>query len=138
MTLRTLSVKALIENARRSPPVPVIEDLLYEHDIFLVHGEEASFKSVFVFQMAEALTLGTPFLRRWVVPTRRRVGIIETELHEAQLGKRLGSMFPGTTPPGLRVFGDMSGLRRELDLKNKLAIAAEWIQQEKLDVLLID
>ena len=45
MTIRTLSVPKLIHSARVSPPVPVIEDLLYEDDIFLVHGEEASFKA---------------------------------------------------------------------------------------------
>jgi AAA domain-containing protein len=67
--------------------------------MFLLHGSEENYKSMFIVQMAECIAAETPLLRTWKTHGRRRVGIIETEMHEAMLGKRLGAMFKDGEPP---------------------------------------
>ena len=57
----TWTARDLIELAKKSPPKPIIQGLLNEGDILLLHGTEESFKSVFVVQCAEAIATGTPF-----------------------------------------------------------------------------
>lgn len=101
------SASDLIRMAEEQPPKPIIESLLYEGDTFLIHGSEENYKSFLMVQIAESIASGTPLLRSWAVNQSRRVGIIETEMHSAQLGQRLKVMYPdGKAPEGLCFFPD--------------------------------
>src|SRR5690606_5767689 len=103
----TLSAADLIRLADEDPPKPVIEDLLYEGDVLLLHGKEESFKSVLVMQTAESIAAGLPLLRLWRVTKPRIVGVINTEINERHFGKRLAKMFPdGNAPERLRFMSE--------------------------------
>ena len=135
----TFSVEELIALAREKPPEPIIGGLLFAGDICLIHGQEESYKSIFVFQMADSIASGTRLLRRFNVPNPRRVGIVETELHESQLGGRLSLMFPdGQTPDNLRVFGAMREFRSARSMDSRLNLVRHWTAQEGIEVLLLD
>jgi hypothetical protein len=134
------SAEDLITHAKQHPPKPIIKGLINEGDILLLHGSEESFKSVLVLQMAESIASGTSLLMKWDVPRAWRVGVIETEIHEVMLGDRLMKMFPGGKSPKNLCFMRESALRgwRRLELRKKFESIQQWIDQEKVDVLMID
>ena len=135
----TFSADALIDLARAHPPEPILDGLLFKGDNCLVHGQEESFKSIWVFQMADNIASGTPLLRRFGVPTPRRVGVIETELHDSQLGKRLARMFQNRNPPdNLRILGAMKEFRAARSMDTRLKLVRNWAQQEGIEVLFLD
>jgi hypothetical protein len=138
--LVSYSALDLIALAKEKPPVPIIDGLLFERDIMLLHAPEESFKSVFILQIAEAIASGRPLLRQWTTSGRQTVGIIETEMHPAALGERLGKMFPGLNPPSnLRFFSEeaLKEWRRQ-DLKGKFNSIAQWMANDDIRVLMID
>jgi hypothetical protein len=135
----TFTAADLIELARENPPRPIIEGLLNEKEILVLHGAEECFKSVFMIQMAESIATGAPLLGFWRVPNRSKVGIIETEMHEAQLGERMAKMF-GEHPPDRMVFFGTEDLRqwRRRALEGKIKSIERWIREEEVHVLMID
>ena len=130
----------LIRYAQEHPPDPMIKGLLNKGDILLLHGSEESFKSVFVLQIAENLASRTALLNYWKVPEARRVGVIETEIHEVMLGERLAKMFPKGDAPKNLLFMPESTLHdwRRLVLPEKFEAIQKWIGENDLDVLMID
>jgi RecA-family ATPase len=130
----------LMRYAREHPPEPMILGLLNKGDIMLLHGSEECFKSVLVLQIAENLALGTALLNHWKVPQARRVGVIETEIHEVMLGERLSKMFPKGDAPKNLLFMPESTMRewRRLILLHKFESIQKWIAQNDIDVLMID
>jgi len=136
----TWTARDLIQLAKKSPPQAIIEGLLNAGDILLLHGTEESFKSVSVVQCAEAIAMGTPFLRRWPVCGQRRVGIIETEMHAVMMGQRLSKMFPDGNAPEHVFFMSEDLLRRwrREDLAGKFRVIEDWVRQEDIQVLMID
>ena len=134
----TLTVEDLIKAAQEHPPEPVIDGLLCVGDVCVVHGEEESFNSALILQIAESIASGKPLLRRWKVPKPRKVGIVETELHPAQLGARFEVMF-GTQPPrDLLIYGNMDGFRCAPTLRKRVSLIGQWAHHEELEVLLLD
>jgi hypothetical protein len=134
------SARDLIRHAKEHPPEPIVEGLLNKGDILLLHGSEESFKSMLVLQIAECIANGTPLLRYWKVPRKWRVGVIETEIHEVMLGERLAKMFPKGNPPENLYIMSESSLRgwRRLGLRQKFESIQKWVEQEKIEVLMID
>jgi AAA domain len=134
------SARELIRHAKEHPPEPIIKGLLNKGDILLLHGSEESFKSIFVLQMAESLSVGSDLLRYWKVPNRCRVGVIETEMHQVMMGERLARMFPAADPPENLQFMGESALRdwRRLGLRPKFEFIQTWIREKCIDVLMID
>lgn len=130
----------LIRLAKENPPQPIIENLLFKGDILVLHGKEESYKSLFVVQIAESIVTGRPLLRRWNVPKAHCVGLLETEMHAAMMGQRLGQMFPNGDVPGQMLFMREETLKewRRADLPGKIAIIQDWIELEKISVLIID
>lgn len=130
----------LIRHAQEHPPEPMITGLLNKGDILLLHGSEESFKSVFVLQMAESLAKGTEFMKYWNVPQSRRVGVIETEIHEVMLGERLAKMFPVGNPPEKLLVMREEALRgwRRLGLRSKFESIQKWVGENRIEVLMID
>jgi hypothetical protein len=129
-----------MRHARENPPQPLIDKLLYARDICLIHGIEECFKSIFVLQMAESLALGRPLLGLWTVPRNRRVGVIETEMHPAQIGERLARMFPtGQAPEEMRFLPE-SALKqwRRKKMDGKFKLIDTWVTNEGIDILMID
>lgn len=135
----TRSAKELILYAKENPLEPIIRGLVNKGDILLLHGVEETFKSVLVLQMAEGLALGRPLLQTWDVPKPRRVGVIETEIHEVALGERLEKMFPSEAPENLLVMGEKAmpdWRRRTMD--GKFEIIQGWIDEVGIELLMID
>jgi RecA-family ATPase len=133
------SATDLIRLAKEHPPVPIVQGLLNEEEILLLHGSEDSYKSFFVLQVADSIASGRS-LFAWDVPQARRVGVIETELNEASLGERLARIFPGNGAPENLRFLSEGGLRdwKRLSLLRKIAFAQRWVQSEGIQVLMID
>jgi hypothetical protein len=114
--------------------------LLNVGDILLMHGTEESFKSVLTVQIAESIASASTLLCSWKVPKARRVGVIETELHEVMLGERLGKMFPeGKSPENLSFLVD-TALRqwRKQKMLDKFKLIQDWIDERGIQVLVID
>jgi RecA-family ATPase len=138
---RTTTASDLMKLAREKPPEVVIAGFAYVGDVALLHGPEESFKSVFVLQLAESLAAGTPLFDLWEVPSPRRVGIIETEIHPVMLGQRLIGMFPSGEVPESLVFMSEEGVkdvRRAGDIKKKLQVVGGWVKDAGVQVLIID
>jgi hypothetical protein len=139
--ISTLSAADLIRQVDQREPEAVVTDLLFAGDVVVIHGYEESFKSILTVQFAENIASGTPFLGRFPIPTPRVVGIINTEIHEGLLGKRLRPMFPKNAPPeNLRFLGEdgMKSLRRTRSMEAKLRFVQDWANQEGLEVIVID
>jgi len=136
----TRTAADLIRLATEHPPEPIIANLLYCDDVLLLHGREESFKSAFTVQMAETIAAGHKFLGFWEVPRPRTVGVIETEMHETQLGVRLGKMFGNGNPPDRLSFLADESLRpwRRADMDGKFSIIERWVEDEGIEVLMID
>ena len=135
-----VSASDLIRLFREHPPEPIIDGLLCVGDTMLIHGSEESFKSIFVIQIAESICLARPLLRQWNTPTRRRVGIIETEMHPAMLGQRLQKMYPDGHEPERMEFMSEGLLQnwRVQNMEGKFRIVEDWIRQNDIEVLMID
>ena len=139
--VETRSAKELIQLSKNNPPAPIIDGLLAEGEILLIHGEEESFKSVLAVQLAESVASGKPLLRTWNAPVPHKVGIVETEIHEQRLGDRLKRMFPGEDPPdGLVFLSDKAtkALKRGKTLEAKLEFLRQWVREQDLDALVLD
>jgi hypothetical protein len=126
--------------AEEHPPQSVIENLLYEGDTLLIHGSEENYKSVFIVQIGESIAAGVPLLRNWKIERKRRVGIIETEMHPASLGERLKIMFPNDNAPEDLCFFPEETLKewRREKLDGKFQIIEGWVKAVKVEVLMID
>jgi hypothetical protein len=140
LPLETLSAADLIQLAQEHPPQPLVDGLLTIGDILLVHGPEESFKSVFVVQIAESIATGNPLFNTFGVPHPKRVGVIETEIHEPMLGRRLARMYPDGNPPQNLCFLSANSMRgwRRLDMRNKFDFIKRWVDQQRISVLVID
>lgn len=134
------TARDLMRMSVERPPQPIIENLLYEGDTLLIHGSEENYKSVCIIQLAESIAGGVSFLRTWKINGKRRVGIIETEMHPAQLGDRLRVMFPKGDPPHDLCFLPEDRLRswRRKDLTGKVVIIEDWIRAVGISVLMVD
>lgn len=134
------SIAALIEDARRNPARPIIDKLLYVGDRLMLHGYEETFKSQFVFEMADAATAGRSFLGELPVPHPIRVGIIETEMKNPGLGERLAKMYDNRTPPENFRFLSRSALKKFLrgNVLERERILKGFVEEERPDIVIID
>jgi hypothetical protein len=134
------SANDLIKMADEHPPQTVIENLIFEGDTLLIHGSEENYKSVFIVQMGESIAAGIPLLRSWKINRKRRVGIIETEMHPASLGERLKVMFPKRNAPDDLCFFPEDALKgwRRQDLAGKFQVIEKWVDESGVAVLMID
>lgn len=134
------SIESLITDARENPARPIIDKLLNEGDWLLVHGYEETFKSQFVFQMADAIATGMPFLGELQVSQPGRVGIVETEMKNPGLGERLAQMYRNSTPPENVRFLSRAKLKefRRTGSEGRMAILRQFVEQEKPDVVILD
>jgi hypothetical protein len=139
-TKTSWSASDLMRMSKENPPVPIIQGLLFEGDMMVLHGAEESFKSHLIVQIADSIASGCPFLRKWDVVRALSVGIIETEMHPAMLGERLHLMFKETEPPRNMHFMDDNTLQawRRADLPRKTELIKEWVKENEIDVLMVD
>lgn len=136
------SASDLITLARTSKHDFIIQEILSPGDIFLLHGFEETFKSVFVIDLAAHIADGKDYLALgWRIPKGRRVGIIETEMHPEQMGIRLSRMYPhGDAPADLRFMLKevLRNFKRARSLEKKFAVVADWVRHERLEVVVLD
>jgi hypothetical protein len=134
------SAERVIRFAKKYPPKPIVQGLLNEGETLLIHGTEESFKSFFVIELAKCISIGCPFLRAWPIPTPRRVGILETEMHPAGLGERLAKIFADVAVPGEMLFFDPNLLDawRGMSLKGKFEALGNWVETARIQVLMVD
>jgi hypothetical protein len=135
------SIAKLIRYAKETKIPWIIEDLWQDRGIALIHSLEGEFKSVLSYQIAEAVATGSQLLRAWDVPCARRVGILETEMDDLEVGKRLGLMYPdGNSPDTLEVSDDalLREFRRKASLVEKLECIDAWLTQKRVEVLIWD
>jgi len=78
------SISQLIRGAEHSNNDWHIEGLWEPNTFSLVHSLEGEFKSIFAYQVAEALATGQPLLRKWNVLTPKRVGVLGRVVCDAQ------------------------------------------------------
>ena len=130
----------LIRKAQEDRPIPIIDGLLNENQLMLIHGTEECFKSVFVMQIAACLAEGLPLLRLWPIPQPRCVGVLETEMDEGGMGDRAAKMFDGRTPPDNAIFYPNSELKewRRASMQGKFTRLENWIKEDGLEVLIVD
>jgi hypothetical protein len=135
------SIARLIKYAEDTEIPWIIEELWQDGGIAIVHSLEGEFKSVLTYQMAEAIAAGTCLLRSWDVRRARKVAILETEMDDLEVGKRLGSMYPTKNwPDGLEVSDRvlLHEFRRKNSLAEKLSCIDSWLRQNRAEVLVWD
>ncbi len=134
------SAQDLIRYSMEQPPEPIIDGILNVGSTLLLHGNEESFKSIFVLNLAESLSSGTTLLRRWAVPQVRTVGVVDTEMNAASLGIRLQKMFPSGNPPQQMFFLDTKVVDqwRKEKMGTKFQILDDWVCQRGIEVLIMD
>lgn len=118
-----------------------IEGLWQPRAIVLVHSLEGGFKSIFAYQISEALATAQPLLRQWSVPAALRVGVLQTEMPESMVGERLKSMYPdGHFPTNLIVSDEWLSvkIRQEFSASGKFQAIHNWLMREKIDILTWD
>src|SRR5580704_4000139 len=67
------SIARIIKAAEQFENAWHLEGLWQPNTFLLVHSLEGEFKSVFAYQVSEALATGQPLLRKWKVSTPKRV-----------------------------------------------------------------
>ena len=132
--MKSFSAAELVRRSSEQPSKPIIEGLLNEGDILLIHGTEQSFQSVLVFQIAESLSQATPLLRLWSVSRRRKVGVIATTMKPPELGERLAKMFADREPPDNIQFLS----HKPIDSSWHPLKAKQWITEQAIEVLIVD
>lgn len=119
----------------------IVEGLWQEGGIAIVHSLEEEFKSVFSYQIADAIAAGLPLLRTWSVPRPRRIGIFETEMDDLETGNRLRRMYPREAYPDGLIVSDNSVIqefRRKPTLEGKFECVDRWMRLYRLEVLVWD
>lgn len=135
------SISQLIRRAEETTIPWIVVGLWQEGGIAIVHSLEEEFKSVFSYQMAEAVAYGSPLLRTWEVPKARRVGIFETEMDDLEVGKRLSRMYPRKDFPDKLIVSDgelIQEFRRRTSLETKINCVGQWIQHNGIEILVWD
>jgi AAA domain len=135
------SVAKLIRYARETKIRWIIEGLWQDGGIALVHSLEGEFKSILSYQIGEAIAAGSSLLRNWDVPRSRKVGILETEMDDLEVGLRLGKMYSnGNWPDKLEVSNDalLKEFRRRTTLGEKLQCIDGWLREKGVEVLIWD
>jgi AAA domain len=135
------SIAKLIRRARETSIPWIIDGLWQQGGIVIVHSLEEEFKSIFSYQIAEAIAASSPLLRTWQIPRPRRVGIFETEMDDLEVGKRLGKMFPqGDWPVGLIVSDAvlMTEFRKKLTRETKMQCLERWMKLNEIEILVWD
>jgi AAA domain len=135
------SIARLIRQAELHKDAWHIEGLWQPNAIAVVHSLEGEFKSIIAYQIAEALATATPLLRMWNVPTFQRVGVLQTEMAENQVGARLKVMYPdGRIPSNLIVSNESlsTDIRKCFYGEEKMQVIRNWMLTEHIDVLVWD
>ena len=135
------SIARIIKSAEECPQAWHIEDLWQPRTIMMVHSLEGEFKSIFAYQVAEALATGQPLLRKWKVPAALRVGVLQTEMADMQVGNRLSKMYSDGRIPSNLVVSDeglMTRIRMERYPEDKFGVIHNWIIREGIEVLVWD
>lgn len=134
--VHSLSLAELVRLSREHPVKPIVSGLFNEGDIVLIHGSEESFKSWFILQLSLNISAGKSFLRQFTVPNPKRVGVLETEIHVAQLGNRVAKM--ETDKGCIQFFNSMQQLRRRRGIERKFELLSSWVQNYSIEVVVID
>jgi AAA domain len=135
------SIGALIRYAKETKIPWTIEGLWQEGGIAIIHSLEGEFKSILSYQIAEAVATGSRLLRAWRVPHARRVGILETEMDDLEVGLRLGAMYPDDNWPHTLEVSERSlvdEFRKGLTLGERIACVDRWLKEKQVDVLVWD
>lgn len=135
------SIARIIKSAEESPQAWHIENLWQPRTIMMVHSLEGEFKSIFAYQVAESLATGQPLLRKWKVPAAVRVGVLQTEMADMQVGSRLSKMYSDGRIPSNLVVSDeglMTRIRMERYAEDKFGVIHDWINREGIEVLVWD
>jgi hypothetical protein len=135
-------IQRLIRKFETEPLPWIVEGLWKQTGILIVHGQEATFKSVLVFQLAEAIARGGKFLGIWKVSSARRVGIFESEMSDQDSGERLKRMFPDTRsiPTNLHITDDE--FRREINSQPTIELKFQkldrWVRDKGIEIVAFD
>jgi hypothetical protein len=135
------NIQELIEESRKNPPRPVIDELVCEHETAGLHGAPAVFKTFYYLQLADAIATGTPFLGTWKVSKPHAVFFFETEMTPEALGQRLSKIYDGLPVPKGISFANQAQLRafkRSPTLEKKFAVLDALVRDAGSEVLMVD
>jgi hypothetical protein len=138
-SFESLDIGALLLEAERNPPLPMLEGLLNQGETAGIHGAAESFKTSFCLQLAQALITGEYFLGTWKSRQKYSFYFLETEMSVACLGRRVGRMFDGKEK-GVYFASErqLKQFQRAGNLETKFALIAQWVDQCRPEVILID
>lgn len=134
-------IARLIRKSEQTQVPWIIKDLWQEGGIAIVHSLEEEFKSIFSYQVADAIASGMPLLRTWRTPQARRVDIFETEMDDLETGNRLRRMYPGNGYPDGLIVSEESVIREfrsKPTLEGKFECVDRWMKHYRVEVLVWD
>lgn len=124
------------------PPEWLVDGLIAKGTINMVFGPAGVGKSHFLYSLLRCLDQGKKFMY-WRVPTPRRVALIDTEMPERLIQKRLKDWFGDSKPDQSLILS--SGLFRsvidahfKLDNEHHQRLLKELIVAEDIQVVIID
>ena len=135
-------IHTLIEKYRNTKIRWIVNRLWREGGIAVVHALEGQFKSIFVYQLAEAIAKGKPFLRFWDIPAPRRIGIYQSEMSDIDTGERLEKMFPRKSDVPLRLRISDEEFKRTIvakrTLEERFSVLDHWVRDKRIEILVMD
>ncbi len=138
MSSRTLA--DLAQLAEEHPNVWLVPSTIIEGGIHVLHGKEESFKTRITMQLLEALNLGGCFVG-WELPGGKRVGLAELEMTETIFkGIARAFMRPAKVKPEIGVLteAERKAILNGTTAQARVHVLANWVQENKLDVIGID
>lgn len=132
------NIAQLIAEAQRHPIRWLIDGVMMEGGVHILHGREECFKTMLSIQMADVLTGGGEFLGR-SVQGGLRVGFVELEQKPRLFGARLARFFKSSVP-AIAILPDdfrskvLVGVTPQL----RVGIISKWAKSEGLEVVIID
>jgi hypothetical protein len=135
-------IHKLIEKYRNTKIRWIVNGLWRDGGIAVVHALEGQFKSIFVYQLAEAIAKGQPFLRSWDIPAPRRIGIYQSEMSDIDSGERLDRMFPHKSdiPLSLRISDEefKRTILAKHTLEERFSVLDRWVREKRIEILMMD
>lgn len=121
------------------PATPIIQGVLWEHDVVMLLGNEKAGKSILALQMAFNITTGRPFLGKYEVPNPSPVVYLQTEGKHDEMVARINAMSTGV-PVTQDHFCHVYRKRLHLDIPTERALLVKALQEypERPRVVIVD
>lgn len=132
------TVAELIKWGKEHPISWYVPDTIVEGGVHVLHGSEASFKTMFTLQLHEALALGGEFLLR-KVDGGLKTGIAQLEMSPKLFSNRVANFWPEDAPHIEVLPGNLRlQVLKQKTPEGRISVIAEWARSKELQFVSVD